>query len=266
VKGGRGPSRDWLNPALGFVKTSHAKVKIRQWFKKQERTENIERGRELLEKTMRQLGVASMEREKLARLFQYASLADFYGAIGCGDITTHQIVVKFAAQQQQPRLVEVAPPKENISAVKVEGVGDLLTHLAQCCHPLPGDSIIGYITRTRGVTVHRQDCYNVVNEDERERLISVEWGERSSLYPVPIQVQAWDRVGLMRDITILVAEEKINIVAVSLTNNDDGSVSIFITLETANLVQLNRLLDKIERIPGVLSAMRIERELGEVSS
>jgi len=256
TKASRGPSRDWLNPVLGYVKTSHAREKIQQWFKKQERTDNIERGREILEKAMRQLGIKLSEREKLARMFRYDSLDDFYVAIGYGGISTQQIALKLAAQQQ-PKITEVVPPKRPVSAIKVRGVGDLLTHLAECCHPVPGDKIIGYVTRSRGVSVHRQDCYNVIHEDETERLISVEWGETDSLYPVKIQVQAWDRVGLMRDITTAVAEEKINIAAVSFTNNDDQTTSTFLGLETANLVQLSRLLAKIEGIRGVISAVRI---------
>jgi len=257
TKGEKGPSRDWLNPALGYVKTSHAKEKIRQWFKKQERTENIERGRGLLEKVMRQLGIKLMEREKLAKLFKYESLDDFYATIGFGGITTHQVALKLAAQQQQPRIAKVTPPKQPPSAIKVRGVGDLLTHLAECCHPVPGDPIVGYVTRSRGVTVHRQDCHNVVHEDEKDRLIPVEWGETDSLYPVKIQVEAWDRVGLMRDITTLVAEEKINIAAVSLTSNDDQTISAFLTLDTKNLAQLSRLLAKIEGIRGMISTARI---------
>jgi len=253
----RGPSRDWLNPSLGFVRTSHAKEKIRQWFKKQERADNIERGRELLEKIMRQLDIKLAEREKLAKLFKYDNLDDFYAAIGYGGISTHQIAMKVADQQQQPRVVEVTTPSKPTSAVKVRGVGDLLTNLARCCNPMPGDQIIGYITRSRGVTIHRRDCYNVVNEEEQERLVPVEWGATDSLYPVKVQVQAWDRVGLMRDITTIVAEEKINIAAVSFINNDDQTTSTFLTLETANLTQLSRLLAKIEGIRGVISASRI---------
>ncbi|MFC2025430.1 RelA/SpoT family protein [Chloroflexota bacterium] len=260
TKSDRGPSRDWLNPVLGYVKTSHARQKIRQWFKKQERTENIERGRELLEKAMRQLGIKLAEREKLAKLFKYESLDEFYAAIGYGGITAHQIALKLATQQQQPRIVEAAPPKQPSSAVKVRGVGDLLTHPAQCCHPVPGDKIIGYVTRSRGVTVHRQDCYNVINEDEKDRLIPVEWGKTDSLYPVRIQVQVWDRVGLMRDITTLVAEEKVNIAGVNLANNDDQTVSIFLSLETRNLAQLSRLLTKVEGIREVISATRVGDE------
>ena len=206
---------------------------------------------------MRQLGIKFTEREKLAKLFKYDSLDDFYVAIGYGGITTHQIAQKLATQQQQPRITEAAPPKRPSSAVKVRGVGDLLTHPAQCCHPVPGDKIVGYVTRSKGVTVHRQDCYNVVHEDEKDRLIPVEWGETGSLYPVQIQVQAWDRVGLMRDITTLVAEEKINIVAASLVNNDDQGISIFLSLETTNLAQLSRLLVRIEGIKEVISATRV---------
>ncbi|MBI3930387.1 MAG: bifunctional (p)ppGpp synthetase/guanosine-3',5'-bis(diphosphate) 3'-pyrophosphohydrolase [Chloroflexi bacterium] len=261
TKAERGPSRDWLNPVLGYIKTSHAREKIRQWFKKQERAENIERGRGLLEKVMRQLGIKLTEREKLSKLYKYDSLDDFYAAIGYGGISPHQVALKLAAQQQQPKITEVTPPKQPASAVKVRGVGNLLTQLAQCCHPVPGEPIVGYITRSRGVTVHRQNCYNVLHEDEKERLIPVEWGETDALYPVKIQVDAWDRVGLVRDITTLVADEKINITSVSLasgsTSNDGQTISTFLTLETKNLAQLSRLLDKIEGIRGVTSASRL---------
>ncbi len=257
AKVGKGPSRDWLNPVLGYVKTSHAKEKIRQWFTKQERTESIGQGEALLEKSMRQLGIKLSEREKLAKALNYDSLDDLYAAIGYGGITAQQIASKLAAVQQQPRIAEVSPRKQLKSAIKVQGVEDLLTHLAQCCHPVPGDKIIGYVTRSRGVTIHRQDCYNVVHEDEKDRLVNVQWGESGALYPVKIQVDAWDRVGLMRDITTIVAEEKINIVSVSLDNNADHSVSIFLTLETASLEQLSRLLAKIEGLRGVISAIRL---------
>ena len=254
----RGPSRDWLNPVLGYLKTSHAREKVRQWFKKRERTENIERGRELLEKAMRQLGINLIERDKLSRLFKYANLDDFYAAIGYGGITTHQIALKLT--RQQPRIVEAAPPPPPTSAVKVRGVGDLLTQLARCCHPVPGDKIIGYVTRSRGVTVHRQDCYNVLHEDEKERLVPVEWGNTDSFYPVQVKVLAWDRVGLVRDITTLVAEEKINIAGVNLVRSDDQSIYIHFTLETRNLAQLSRVLVRIEGIRGVLSAARTGEE------
>jgi guanosine-3',5'-bis(diphosphate) 3'-pyrophosphohydrolase len=259
TKGERGPSRDWLNPVLGYVGTSHAREKIRQWFKKQERTENIERGRELLEKSMRQLGLPFSEREKLQELFKYEELDDFYLAIGSGDITTHQIAMKLADQEQQPKITTSTPIRHPTSPVTVRGVDDLLTKLAQCCHPVPGDEIVGYITRNRGITIHRKDCQNILNEKEKDRLIPVEWGETDAMYPVQIQVEALDRVGLMRDISTIVAEEKLNIAAVSLTNNDNQTISIYFALEAANLAQLSRLLVRIEGIRGVTSATRIDQ-------
>ena len=218
---------------------------------------NIDRGRELLEKAMRQLGINLGEREKLAKTFHYDSLDDFYAALGNGGLTPQQIALRLAAQQQPPKVIGVTTPTPPTSAITVRGVGDLLTHLAQCCHPVPGDRIVGYITRSRGVSVHRRDCYNVVNEDEIERLIPVEWGETGTLYPVKIQVQALDRVGLMRDITTLVAEEKVNIASVNLTNSTDQTISIYFSLETASLLQLSRVLAKIDGVRGVISAARI---------
>jgi len=260
TKGAKGPSRDWLNPHLGYVKTSHAREKIRQWFKKQERTENIERGRQILDKELRHLGVI-IEREELAQMFNYTNVDDFLAAIGYGGITTHQIAVKLAAQQETPRVaVEAAPHKPAPSEVNVLGVGDLVTHLAQCCHPVPGDKIVGYITRSRGVTIHRQDCYNVLHEDEKHRLVPVEWGRTDSLYPVRVRVEAWDRVGLMRDITTIVAEEKVNIATLGLTNHQDHTTSLEFTLETEGLAQLSRLLKKIEAVRGVINITRIGDE------
>jgi guanosine-3',5'-bis(diphosphate) 3'-pyrophosphohydrolase len=257
AKRAKGPSRDWLSPHLGYIKTSHAREKVRQWFKKQERAENIEHGRELLEKEMRRWGLKLSEREEIARLFNFDSLDDFLAAIGYGGISTHQIALKLVAQQEPPReAAEVAPPKPPTSAIKVLGVGDMLVNLAKCCRPVPGDRIIGYVTRSRGVTIHRQDCYNVIHEDERDRLVHVEWGQTDSLYPVAIQVDAWDRVGLIRDISTIVAEEKVNITTMNLTNHDDHTISLDCVLETRGLAQLGRLLDKIEGIRGVMSVAR----------
>ena len=262
AKGPRKPSLDWLNPHLGYIKTSHAREKIRQWFKKQEREENIERGRELLDKELRKLGIKFSGREELTKLFGYDSPDDFLAAIGYGGVTLHQIALKLAAQQEQPKQVaEVAPPAEpSVSAIRVLGVGNLLTRLAQCCRPVPGDKIVGYITRSRGVAIHRQDCYNVIHQDEPDRLIAVEWGQTDSLYPVTIQVEAWDRVGLIRDITIVIAEEKVNIAAVSSTRRNDHTVSECFALETKGLAQLSRLLIKIEGVRGVMSAARVGDE------
>jgi GTP pyrophosphokinase len=260
-KAAKAPSRDWLNPHLDYIKTSHAREKIRQWFKRQERAENIERGRELVEREMRHLGIKPSEREELAKLFKYDNFDDFLAAIGYGGISTHQIAVKLSAQQGQPQAKAAATqPKPPESAIRVLGMGDLVTHLARCCHPVPGDKIIGYTTRSRGVTIHRRDCYNVIHEDEKERLIAVGWEQTDSLYPVNIKVEAWDRVGLIRDITTLIAEEKVNIAAVSSTHHDDHTVAEFFTLQTKDLAQLSRLMAKIDGVRGVTRVSRVGDE------
>ena len=257
TKGARGPSRDWLNPHLGYLKTSHAKEKVRQWFKRQKRAENVERGRQLLEKELRHLGI-KIERSELAGLLKYNSSDDFLAAIGYGGITTHQVALALADQQEPVKTMpEVIQTRSAPSVVEVLGVGDLATHLAQCCHPVPGEKIIGYITRSRGVTIHHQDCYNVVHEDETDRLVPVEWGKSDASYPVRIRVEAWDRIGLMRDITTVVAEEKVNITAVNMTRREDHSISEDFTLETRGLAQLSRLLKKMEAVRGVISITRM---------
>ncbi|HTY82393.1 MAG TPA: bifunctional (p)ppGpp synthetase/guanosine-3',5'-bis(diphosphate) 3'-pyrophosphohydrolase [Dehalococcoidales bacterium] len=253
----RGPSLDWLNPNLGYVHTSHAMTKIRQWFNKQTRSENIERGRLMLDKELRRLGIKT-EREVLAGLFGYTTLEDFYAEVGSGGVTSNQIVLKLAAQEEKVKgPVITALPRSGPSGVQVLGVGDLMTNLAQCCHPVPGDKIIGYITRSRGVTVHRADCINVINEDEKERLIPVEWGHTDLLYPVKVQVEAWDRVGLMRDVTTVVAEEKINIASVNLTSGNNQNITMYLTLETKGLAQLSQILKKIEGVRGVTAVSRV---------
>jgi guanosine-3',5'-bis(diphosphate) 3'-pyrophosphohydrolase len=264
TKKSKGPSRDWLNPHLGYVKTSHAREKMRQWFKKGERADNIERGREMLEKQMRQLGVKLSGREALAKQFDYKTLDDFLAAVGYGGVSGHQIALKLADAEERPRLVPegTAPTsiKPPATAVRVTGVGDLLTSNAGCCRPVPGDDIVGYVTRSRGVTVHRRDCYNVVNEEEKERLIKVQWGQPDSLYPVAVQVEAWDRVGLARDLTAIVAEEKVNITHMAVTEHEDGTTTLRFTLESKGLAQLSRLMLKIDGVRGVINVTRVGDE------
>lgn len=259
-KKGKGPSRDWLNADLGYVKTSHAKEKIRQWFKKQNRLENIEHGREMLEKELKRLGLQDIGRDNLAKQFKYDSVDDFLAAIGYGDVSLNSITQKLAAQQPKPE-GHLPAVKATTSSLQILGASNLLVTLGRCCRPVPGDSIIGYITRNRGVTVHRRDCHNVLHEDEKERLIPVEWGEIESLYPAVIHVEAWDRVGLVRDISAVVAGEKINITNMTVNENANGLTSLDFTLEIKGLDQLSRLLAKVEAIPGVTGAARVNHSL-----
>ncbi|MEX0801316.1 MAG: bifunctional (p)ppGpp synthetase/guanosine-3',5'-bis(diphosphate) 3'-pyrophosphohydrolase [Dehalococcoidia bacterium] len=260
-KSSKGPSRDWLNASLGYVRTSHARAKIRGWFKRLEREENIARGREMLEKELHRLGVnlSSVEKD-LLKLFGFEEMEDFLLRVGYGEISTHHIATKLAPPLQ-PEEVAVeraqAPPgRTYTTSIHVLGTGDLLTRLARCCNPVPGDEIIGYVTRGEGVTVHRTDCGNVINEDERERLVDVEWGQRGHLYPVAVRIEAWDRVGLLRDVSTTVAEERVNMVGVHTQEQEDGLITIFVTLETTGIEQLTRMLNKLEAIRGVLSVGR----------
>ncbi len=263
-KSSRGPSRDWLNPNLGHVKTSQAREKIRQWFKRQERQENIEKGSEMLDRELHRLGLALSEcQDELLRQFHQDSWEDFLAALGYGGISLHQVGLKLAhlLTQEEAPVKEEAPPEAPAapvytSAVRVLGTGDLLTQLARCCNPVPGDAIIGYVTRSRGVTVHRRDCFNVLQEEERERLVEVEWGRGGQLYPVAVRIEAWDRVGLMRDISTLVAEEHVNMGAVRTQEHDDSTVSVFLTLETTGIEQLSRVLNKLESVRGILFVRR----------
>jgi GTP pyrophosphokinase len=255
-KGDKGPSRDWLNTDLGYLHTSHAKEKVRQWFRKQERGENIERGKEILEKELRRLGISITE-DELAGLFKKESKEEFLAAIGYGDISTHQIANRLAVQEEKP-IPQVTPKKQGAaSGIQVMGVDNLLTQIATCCNPMPGDDIIGYVTRSRGISVHRKDCPNIVNTTEKERLISVDWGTTEQLYAVPVRIDGFDRVGLLRDITGLVAEEGINIASATVAERDDGTSVITLTLQTKGLGQLSRLLSKIEGIQGVINVARL---------
>lgn len=261
----KGPSRDWLNPNLGYVRTAHSKEKIRQWFRKQERAENIERGRDLLDKEMRRLGIDLSERQdQIFAMFAYTSWDDLLAALGYGGISTQTIARKLGVLIEEETPVELPPPipermapaRLGSPSLQVLGIGNLLTTMARCCNPVPGDQILGYVTRARGVTVHRADCHNVLNESQRERLVSVEWGTASKLYPVAVRIEAWDRVGLLRDITTVVVEDKVNMVGVRTVEGSDGGVTVLATLETTGIEQLSRLLSRIEIIRGVRSVER----------
>jgi len=255
------PSRDWLNLHLGYIKTSRARQKIRQWFRRQDRAESVAQGRQLLEKELKRLGLDQKNYEEIATLLKFDKVEDLMAAIGYGDINTQQVAAKLIEaekEEEEPELPEVAPPPPEVSGVTVRGVGDLLTRVAGCCHPLPGDPVVGYVTRGRGITIHRQDCPSILYLEDKERLIEVDWGEDfKQVFPVMIQVLAYDRTGLMRDITEIMVEERINISAANIaTHPKDHTAVITATLEISSIVQLSRILDRIEKLPNVFEARR----------
>ena len=259
-KGDKGPSLDWLNPVLGYVKTTHAKTKIRQWFKKQERSQSIESGKQVLDKAFKRLGISLPSVDEIAGMFDCKSSDEFLAALGGGSISPSQLGLKLAGDLGSTGdVVEVLPSRKiSPASIKVLGVGDLLTRLANCCHPLPGDKIIGYITQGRGVTVHRKDCLNIINEKEKERLIKVEWGDVEQVYPVAVQVSAWDRVGLVRDISAIIAEEGVNLSGFNMIEHQDSDniTSLYFTLEVKGAAQLSRIISRIYPVWNVISVTR----------
>ncbi|MBI4299094.1 MAG: bifunctional (p)ppGpp synthetase/guanosine-3',5'-bis(diphosphate) 3'-pyrophosphohydrolase [Chloroflexi bacterium] len=264
TKQARGPSRDWLNANLGYVKTANALDKIRQWFRRQERGANIQLGREILHKDLRRLNLA-VDEAKLSELLKYDTVDDLLAALGSGSINISQITAKLSSQQPNPPpdYQLTTPTTGPASGIEVLGVGDLLTRMAQCCSPIRGDAIIGFVTRSRGVTVHRLDCPNILAEDDKERLVRVDWGKLHQLFPVRLRIEAWDRVGLFKDITTLVSEQRINIAAVVSTERDDGTCSISLTVHTTDVGQLSRLFSKLEGVKGVISIARTDpKDLG----
>ncbi len=255
-----GPSRDWLT----HTQTRRAQSKIRQWFRRQNREKMIAQGREAVDRELKRFNVTAMGYEAVKDFFGYKSLDDFFAAVGYGDISGDQIATRLleAERQQQPDdALEPAVtrprtprPAEGINIMGTEG---LLVHLAQCCSPVPGDSIVGYITRGRGVTVHRADCANIRDHPEPERFITVSWGEVSDqLYPVPVYIKALNRKGLLRDIGAVAADLQLNISNMNSTTNAQNETTFLFTIEVQDPGQLTRAFHKFMQLPNVLEVRR----------
>ncbi len=259
TKADRGPNFDWLSPHSGYVKSHYARQKIKQWFRRQARAENLERGKILFEKELRRLGVSASGIE-IASLFDYHDLNEFLIAIGCGDISVHKIG-PWLTPQEEIVPAPAAPIRPAApTGVEVLGVSDLLTHLAPCCMPTPTDEIVGYITRTKGITIHRRNCPNISAQSEKERLIDVSWGKSVRSYPVSICIEAHNRMGLIKDISTVVAESKMNIASISNVNHDDTTISVYLILDVADIGHLSRLLSRLERVRGVTSVIRMTKD------
>lgn len=267
------PSRDWLNPALGYVQSTRCRAKIQNWFKLQDRDKNVEGGRQLIEKEFKRLSLEGLDMAALAKAHNLQNEEDLYAALGAGDLRSGQVLSM--AQQlfgetedidQLDRLL-TRPSSRKASSkddITILGVGNLMTQMAKCCQPLPDDDIIGYITLGRGVTIHRQDCANITQlraEDPR-RLVNVEWGSNKlQMHPVDIRIKAWDRTGLLRDIIVVLANEKANVLSVNtLTNKKENLANILVTLEVLGLEALGQVLNKINQLPNVVDVQRFRQK------
>jgi GTP diphosphokinase / guanosine-3',5'-bis(diphosphate) 3'-diphosphatase len=259
-----GPSRDWLNTHLGLVNTQRSRSKIRAWFKKQDRDQNVTSGRTTLEKELSRLDMNDVNLDKLARRFNLRAAENLYAAVGCGDISIKRIINKLSDLEEETLppisdIVTSASKQQDKNAVSVLGLKGLLTSFARCCNPLPGDEIVGYITRGRGATIHRRDCPNILRmmDKDRERIVKVTWGEPQKTFPVSMEIKAYDRQGLMWDVYNILNTEGINIIA----NNQKiahNIVSINMTLEVRNIAQLSMILARIENLPNVLDVHRLK--------
>jgi GTP pyrophosphokinase len=262
TKGEHGPSRDWMN----LVRTSHAREKIRQWFKRQERDDNIAHGRESLDRELRRLartnlGAVGTDRVmEIARIYKFDNLDDFFAAVGYGAMSAQQVVTRLGVMDDaELALPPTAPPPgpSRQGGVRVKGVGDLLVRFGKCCHPIPGDPIIGFITRGKGVTVHLANCQTIMGERETARLIEVEWeSQPQQTYPISIRVEGYDRTGLLSDITQVVAEAKVNIVAASVAVSADRTAVVKATLEVASVAQLARVMSRLEHLKDIITVAR----------
>ena len=254
-----GPSRDWLNPNLGLVKTQRARSKIKAWFKKQEDEQNLAQGRATLERELQRLGITSTNYEKFARELGFKIPEEMFIALGCGDLSVNKVIRQLSETVETADILEATIPaqeaKPSTDVVEVVGLKGLLSSIARCCNPMPGDQIVGYITRGRGATIHRQDCPNILRRKDTERLLQVDWGKVERTFPVQITVKAYDRQGLMGDISTLLQGENVNIADVSVNYNRTVA-DIKLVIEIRDLAQLSRVLTRIENLPNVLEAQR----------
>ncbi len=272
VKGGH-PSRDWLRHDLGYARTRRARSRITQWFKRADYDQHLAEGRGMLERELARLGMDELSYDKIARNTHFHKTDDLLAAIGAGDFKLSRALAPFrrAAEaadhgEQTSPLKPLKPPRSHRhdkpkppGAFSVSGVGNLLTHLARCCNPVPGDPIIGFITAGRGVSIHRKNCHNVtnLNAPRRERLIEVQWGKSElASWPVEIQIAAYHRGGLLNDITEFLKEKKIPVLKLNMETDDEHGANIQLKLEISGLKNLGRILTGLSRIPNVLGVRR----------
>ncbi|MFN2188718.1 MAG: RelA/SpoT AH/RIS domain-containing protein, partial [Candidatus Promineifilaceae bacterium] len=256
-----GPSRDWMNESLGYTGSSRTRSKIRNWFRKQQREENIASGREIVNRELKRLGVSEIYTlQEIAEALKYDDLDQFLSKVGFGDIQSTQISGAIAHLQQKLQPDDdlrqlLVRQKPRSTELTVKGLAGLHTTMAGCCNPIPPEPIMGYVTRGRGVTIHTLDCKQLLATGEPERWIEVEWGLDEDTYPIPIVVKAYRRPGLMDEIANILNGARVNL-AKTKTITADSITSIYMVAEVNSLEQLNWILGKFERLNNVIEARR----------
>jgi len=259
------PSRDWLNKSLGYIKSSRARGKVRAWFNTQDYDQHLNDGRAILDRELKRLKSTNISIDKITRRLKFDKPADLFVALGKNDVTVSQIAgaIDHLAEPEK-KLADLEKlstrSRREPDSISVRGVGNLLTNIATCCQPVPHDHIVGFITRSKGVSIHRASCTNMLNlpEGEQQRLIDVEWGgDNPEKYPVDIEIIAFDRVGLLRDVSTVMANNKADVVAVNtLSNPDDQTAEMKISVLVSNMQELNTLLEKVRQLRNVSSVER----------
>lgn len=256
-----GPSRDWMNESLGYTGSTRTRSKVRSWFRHQEKEKNISQGREIVSRELKRLGVADIYTlEDIVKALKFDTTDQFLAKVGFGDIQTTQIGGAIAALEQKlkpddelrPLLARKKPASKKLT---VKGIAGLQTRLGKCCNPIPPEPIIGYITRGRGVTIHSADCKQLVDTNEPERCIDVQWGSDEEAYPIPVVVRAYRRPGLVDDIANILKGQHVNLLKTKSTT-EDSITSLFLIVEVVSLEQLNWMLEKFDRVQNVIEAKR----------
>lgn len=258
-----GPSRDWMNESLGYTGDPRTRAKIRQWFRQQEREQNIEYGREVVERELKRLNVSSqLAVADIARGMHYEDVDLFLARVGFGDIQSNQISGAIALLQREikpdddlAQLLKVPPIPMPNRGLTVKGLAGLYTKLAGCCSPIAPEPVIGYITRGKGITIHRADCPTVVNISEKERLIEVDWGQEEETYPIPLVLRAYQRSGLAEEIATVVRGRNIRIPKAKTTTGN-SITTVYLVAEVASLAELDWVIHRFENIPNVFEVRR----------
>jgi len=260
------PSRDWLNPQLRYLASSRSRTKVRNWFRQQDKEQNRRQGRDMVERELARLNAKDIPVERIAAQVRIEDADSLYSALGSGDLTSAAIANAVQQLRRETPPEEIAirrPQRKGDSAseqVAVRGVGDLMCNFARCCRPVPPENIIGYITQSRGVSIHRADCANFMNLNTRhpERVIEVTWGSSSNAdYPVDLTLHAFDRQGLLRDISGLLADERVNVESLQ-TRTDRKNLQVIMEMQVSvpDLPTLSRVISRLEQLPNISSVRR----------